>query len=218
MVPGSGNIGTHHLAEAAALNSAGYAVLLIDPFRARGIADTIADQGRLTWVASTYDVLAAVRYLQSRGDIDPARVGALGGSRGGTAVMMAAAAPFAEAVLGPGKGLRAVVAGYPWCGTQFQSARLSGGAALLVLQGDRDDWVSLQPCQDAVHAMIVGAPAASMRIVPGALHAFDRADVPPTPSPRAIPPTTFPTISITVPALDLKSARSGNIVSFIFDP
>src|SRR3546814_15436353 len=70
--------------------------------------------------------------------------------------MMAAAAPFAEAVLGPGKGLRAVVAGYPWCGTQFQSARLSGGAALLVLQGDRDDWVSLQQCQDAVHAMIVG--------------------------------------------------------------
>src|SRR3546814_8454541 len=85
MVTGSGNIGTHHLAEAAALNSAGEAVLLIDPCRARGIADTIADQGRLTWVASTYDVLAAVRYLQSRGDIDPARIGALGGSRGGTA-------------------------------------------------------------------------------------------------------------------------------------
>src|SRR3546814_19810606 len=77
--------------------------------------------------------------------------------------MMAAAAPFAEAVLGPGKGLRAVVAGYPWCGTQFQSARLSGGAALLVLQGDRDDWVSLQQCQDAVHAMIGGGQAAGMR-------------------------------------------------------
>src|SRR3546814_11187589 len=89
--------------------------------------------------------------------------------------MMAAAAPFAEAVLGPGKGLRAVVAGYPWCGTQFQSARLSGGAALLVLQGDRDDWVSLQQCQDAVQAMIVGGQAASMRIVPGAPPAFERA-------------------------------------------
>src|SRR3546814_17524551 len=32
MVPGSGNIGTHHLAAAAALHSAGYAVLLLDPF------------------------------------------------------------------------------------------------------------------------------------------------------------------------------------------
>src|SRR3546814_14807275 len=79
----------------------------------------------------------------------------------------------------------------------FQSARLSGGAALLVLQGDRDDWVSLQQCQDAVHAMIVGGQAASMRIVPGALHAFDRADVPPTPIPGAITSTTFPTIYMT---------------------
>jgi len=197
MAPGSANIGTHHMAEAAALSSAGYAVLLFDPFRGRGIADTVADQGRLTWVASTYDVLAAVRYLQSRSDIDPARIGALGGSRGGTAVMMAAAAPFSAAVLGPGKGLRAVFAGYPWCGTQFQSARLSSGTALLVLQGDRDDWVSLQQCQDAVHAMIVGGQAASMRIVPGALHAFDRADVPPTPIPDAVTSTIFPTVYMT---------------------
>src|SRR3546814_20757896 len=61
----------------------------------------------------------------------------------------------------------------------------------------RDDWVSLQQCQDAVHAMIVGGQAASMRIVPGALHAFDRADVPPTPIPGAITSTTFPTIYMT---------------------
>src|SRR3546814_15650033 len=96
MVPGSGNIGTHHLAEAAALNSAGYAVLLIDPFRARGIADTLADQGRLTWVASTYVVLAAVRYPQFRGDNDPARIGELGSTLGYNAAMMAAADPLAD--------------------------------------------------------------------------------------------------------------------------
>src|SRR3546814_12788306 len=45
--------------------------------------------------------------------------------------------------------------------------------------------------------MIVGGQAASMRIVPGALHAFDRADVPPTPIPGAITSTTFPTIYMT---------------------
>ena len=194
MVPGSGNLGTHHLAEASALISKGLAVLLIDPFRGRGIADTIADQGRLTWPASAYDVLAAVRYLRTRDDIDPARIGALGGSRGGTAVMMAAAKPFSEAILGKGKGLRAVVAGYPWCGTQFRNARLADGASLLVLQGDRDDWVSVQQCQNAVHAMIVAGQDASMRIVAGALHAFDRADVPPTRIPEAVTSTTFPTV------------------------
>lgn len=197
IAPGSGNIGTHHLAEAAALVSSGYAVLLFDPFRARGIADTIADQGRLSWPASVYDVLAAVRYLRSRADIDPARIGALGGSRGGTAVMMAASAPFSEAVLGRGRGLRAVVAGYPWCGTQFLSARLAPNAALLVLQGDRDDWVSLQQCQDAVHAMMVTGQNAAMHVIPGALHAFDRGDVPPTRVADAVTSTIFPTIYMT---------------------
>ncbi|MFX8856598.1 prolyl oligopeptidase family serine peptidase, partial [Acinetobacter baumannii] len=62
----------------------------MDPFFGRGIKDTIANQGQLTFAASAYDVLAAAKYLRARKDIDPARVGATGGSRGGTAVMMAA--------------------------------------------------------------------------------------------------------------------------------
>lgn len=194
IVPGSGNIGTHHLAEAAALITRGIAVLVIDPFRARGIADTIADQGRLSWAASAYDVLAAVRYLHGRADVEPGRIGALGGSRGGTAVMMAAARPFSDAILGKGRGLRAAVAGYPWCGTQFESAQLASGAALLVLQGDRDDWVSLQQCQDAVHAMKVAGQQAAIHIIAGAGHAFDRADVPPTRIAEAVTSTTFPTV------------------------
>jgi len=194
MVPGSANLGTHHLAEASELVSRGLVVLLIDPFKGRGISDTVADQGRLTWAASAYDVLAATRYLRTRRDIAPARIGALGGSRGGTAVMMAAARPLSDAVLGKGKGLRAVVAGYPWCGTQFRSARLSAGTSLLILQGDRDDWVSVQQCQDAAHAMIVAGENASMQIVAGAAHAFDRSDVPPTRIPEAVTSTIFPTV------------------------
>ncbi|MBN8846528.1 MULTISPECIES: prolyl oligopeptidase family serine peptidase [unclassified Sphingomonas] len=194
IVPGSGNLGTHHLAEASALVGKGIAVLVIDPFHGRGIVDTIADQGRLSWTSSAYDVLAAVKYLRGRADVDPARIGALGGSRGGTAVMMAASAPFSDAILGQGHGLLAVVAGYPWCGTQFESARLARGAALLVLQGDHDDWVSLQQCQDAVHAMIVSKQNAAMHIIAGAYHAFDRADVPPTRIADAVTSTTFPTV------------------------
>lgn len=39
--------------------------------------------------------------------------------------------------------------------------------------------------------------AEAMRIIPGALHAFDRADVPPTPIPHAVTSTIFPTIYMT---------------------
>ena len=184
IVPGSGGIGPHHLEQARDLVAAGFAVLILDPFHARGIGDTIADQGKLTWAASAYDVLAALTYLRTRADIDPDRIGAVGSSRGGTAVMMAIAAPFSDAVIGRGRGLRAVVAGYPWCGTQFRSARLTKGAALLVLQGDRDDWVSVQQCQDAVHALSVA----------GGLHALDRSGVPPTRIESAVTSTIYPTV------------------------
>ena len=194
IVPGSGGIGPHHLEQAGELLSAGLAVLVLDPFYARGIGNTIADQGRLTWAASAYDVLAALTYLRSRREIDTKRIGAVGSSRGGTAVMMAIAAPFSDAIVGQGNGLRAVVAGYPWCGTQFRSARLTKRAALLVMQGDRDDWVSVQQCQDAVHALSVAGGDAKMKIFTGGLHAFDRSGVPPTRIETAVTSTIYPTV------------------------
>ena len=194
LVPGSGGIGPHHLEQAGALVEAGFAVLLIDPFHGRGIGDTIADQGRLSWAGGAYDVLAAVRWLRTRTDMDRKRIGAAGSSRGGTAVMMAASAPVARAVLGRGPGLRAIVAGYPWCGAQFRSAKLSAPTRLLVMQGDRDDWVSVQQCQDAVHAIIVAGGDARMKLFPGGLHALDRTGVPPTRIEDAVTSTIFPTI------------------------
>ena len=192
--PGSGNLGPHHMAHAAELTSAGIAVLVIDPFFSRGIKDTIADQGQLSFAASAYDVLAAAQFLRGRGDMDGRRLGATGGSRGGTAVLMAETAPLSDIVLGKGRGLRAVVAGYPWCGVQFRSGHLAAGASLLVLSGDRDDWVSPLQCQDQVHAMEVAGQDAVMELFPGAFHAFDRAGVAPRPVPGAITSISFPTV------------------------
>ena len=184
--PGSGNIGPHHLNHAVTLNSAGIAALVIDPFYGRGISDTITDQGQLSFAASTYDVLAAVKKLRIDPQIDASRIGATGGSRGGTAVMMAIAAPLSNVVLGDGPEIRAVMAGYPWCGVQFQQPKLVTGASLLVMHGDKDDWVSPQQCQGAVQALLAGGNDALMMMFPGALHAFDRAGVSPTEIPHAM--------------------------------
>ena len=194
LVPGSGGLAPHHLRQADALTGAGFVVMLIDPFGGRGIGGTVADQGRLTWPASTYDVAAAFRYLVTRRDIDPEAIGAVGSSRGGTAVLMAAMEPISRALLGPGHHLRAVVAGYPWCGVQFRNARLTSGTALLAMSGDHDNWVSLQQCQGAVQALSNRGQNARLMIFPGALHAFDRAGVPPTQIPGAPTSTTYPTV------------------------
>ncbi|MGV1683886.1 dienelactone hydrolase family protein [Sphingopyxis sp. NJF-3] len=193
MVPGSGGIGPHHLRQSAALTNAGFAVLLIDPFHGRGIRDTVADQARLSWAAGAFDVIAAFQYLRSRDDIDVDRIGAVGSSRGGSAVLFALSEHLSR-YFPSHAGLKAAVTGYPWCGSQFYAPRLANNAALLVLSGDRDDWVSVQQCQDAVHALAAGGNNASMRIFPGARHAFDRDGVAPLRIEDAVTSTTFPTV------------------------
>ena len=194
LVPGSGGLAPHHLRQADALTGAGFVVMLIDPFEGRGLGGTVADQSRLSWPASTYDVAAAFRYLVTRRDIDPEAIGAVGSSRGGTAVLMAAMEPISRSLLGADHHLRAVVAGYPWCGVQFRDARLTAGTALLAMSGDHDNWVSLQQCQGAVQALSNRGQNARLMIFPGALHAFDRVGVPPTEIPGAPTSTTYPTV------------------------
>lgn len=192
--PGSGNLAPNYFAHAAALTSAGIAAFAIDPFTGRGVVNTIADQNQFSFAASAYDVLAAAKFLRTQSSIDPDRIGASGGSRGGTAVVMAIAAPLSNAVLGKRHGLRAVVAGYPWCGVQFRSARISERTALLILSGDRDNWVSPLQCQDMAHAMEVAGQNVSMELFPGARHSFDRAGVAPTDFPEAVKSLRFPTV------------------------
>lgn len=194
LVPGSGGLAPHHLQQAGALVAAGFVVLLIEPFGGRGIGGTVTDQGRLSWAASTYDVGAAFRYLLTSRDIDSKAVGVVGSSRGGTAAVMAAMEPISRALIGRRQSLRAVVAGYPWCGVQFRDARLTAGTALLAMSGDHDNWVSLQQCQGAVQALANRGQNARLMIFPGALHAFDRAGVPPTEIPGAPTSTTYPTV------------------------
>jgi dienelactone hydrolase len=144
---------------------------VLDPFSGRGVANTIADQSQFTFAGSAHDVLAAARMLMARPDVDPRRVGALGYSRGGIAVMMAADARLSRAVLGQGRRLRAVAAGWPWCGLQFAAPRTRGTSLRLML-GAADNWVSPVQCQAAAASLKADNPAVSMRLFEGASHGF----------------------------------------------
>jgi len=87
-----------HLDQAAALAGRGFGVLLLD-LRAHGHSDgsTITFGGE--------DIRAAAAYLQTRSDVDPERIGAMGLSLGGSAVLQAAARSDAiRAVVADGPG------------------------------------------------------------------------------------------------------------------
>lgn len=173
VVPGSLSIAASHLRHAETLVGMGIAAFVLDPFGARGVTSTVSNQAQFSFAASAHDVAATVRVLAAHPAIDPARIGLQGHSRGGSAVLTAVTRRFCEAVHGPSLAVRAVLAAYPWCGHQFLDPRV-GATEVRVVIGDQDDWVSPQQAQGYVQALRLSGAAASIRIVAGAEHSFDR--------------------------------------------
>jgi dienelactone hydrolase len=173
VVPGSLGVSAGHLAHADALTGIGIAAFVLDPFGARGVGSTVANQTQYSFAASAYDVLAAWKVLSARGDIDAKRIGAQGHSRGGSAVLMAATRRLADAVVGKARGLQAVLAAYPWSGQQFLDPQV-GDTEVRVLMGDRDEWCSPQQVQGHVQAIRLSGGKATLRLFGGAAHSFDR--------------------------------------------
>lgn len=191
--PGSLGVADSHLAHAEALSDAGFASFVLDSFGARNVTSTVANQTQFSFAASAYDVLAAFETLVERPEIDAHRIGAQGHSRGGSAVLTAATRRFADAVLGNGKGLKAVLPAYPWSGQQFLDPSV-GSTEVRVLMGDRDDWCSAAQVQAHVQAIRLTGGIVSMRLFNGAGHGFDRGppfeDVPEA-SVTVAAPTTY---------------------------
>ena len=173
VVPGSLGVAPVHLTHAETLTSAGLAAFVLDPFGARGVTSTVSNQTQYSFAASAYDVLAAWQVLAQAPEIDAARIGAQGHSRGGAAVLTAATRRFADAVVGRGRGLSAVLGAYPWSGHQFLDPSV-GPTRVRVLMGDRDEWCSLQQVQGHLQAMRLAGGTVSLRVFSGAAHSFDR--------------------------------------------
>ena len=171
ITPGSGGVSPSMVRHAQALAGAGTAVFLIDPFTGRGVKSTVADQSQFSFAASTYDVLAAAKQLATFPEVDAARIGAMGYSRGGTAVLQAAISPLAQTILGEGRTLKAIAAGWPWCGYQFATPA-TAPTSVRFLVAEMDDWVSPVQCQGYAAAMASTNPNVSIRLFKDALHGF----------------------------------------------
>lgn len=189
--PGSTGVNKSQITHANTLATLGIAAFLIDPFTPRSIMHTYADQTQLTTCASAFDVLAAARYLLTRGEIDARRIGALGGSRGGIAVLHAAMRPLSKAVLPPGRALRCVLAQYPSHLYQFRDPDI-GDTEVRIVMGDSDKWTLLSSIQGYENAIRLNGGTVSLRVWPDAEHSFDRPELPVTLIPDGIATPTCP--------------------------
>lgn len=172
IVPGSAGVSPNHLRHAVTLSKEGRAVLLVDPFTARSVTSTVANQTQYSFAASAYDVLAALRFLAADPRIDPSRISAQGHSRGGAAVIQASMRVLADAVVGD-LSFAGAYAAYPWCGQQFLDPG-TGSTAVRIIVGERDEWCSVAAAQAQTHAISLAGGDATIRVVSGAHHSFDR--------------------------------------------
>jgi dienelactone hydrolase len=173
VVPGSLGVAPSHLAHAEALVGDGFAAFVLDSFGARDVTSTVANQTQFSFAASAYDVLAAWQVLSDHPEIDASRIGAQGHSRGGSAVLTAATRRFADAVVGAGAGFRSVLAAYPWSGHQFLDPSVDE-TEIRVIMGDADEWCSPMQVQGHIQAIRLSGGKATMRLIGGAQHSFDR--------------------------------------------
>ena len=160
---GCAGISSHSTGIADWFGSWGYVTLAVDSLIPRGISSACGG-GPL---GQAFDAYAALHYLMTLEDVDPARIAVLGQSMGGGSALYAldhdlGAQYFTER-------FRAAILYYPGCG--IPAANLT--APTLILIGEADETNPVERCREMVaHARPDGAPIA-LTVYPGAHHNFD---------------------------------------------
>jgi dienelactone hydrolase len=180
----NGAIGASPLAWAKRLAKDGYVVLIVDSFSPRGITSMCAPANyeASAYLARPKDAYGALSYLQSQSFVRPDRIGLIGWSEGGGAVLLS----INDSSLGrpaelPHGDFRAAVAFYPAsCDVHNLRRhkfdwwmRWSTQVPLLVLMGDQDVWTPVGPCKDMMDGAVSRGSPVELHIYPGAYHAFD---------------------------------------------
>ncbi len=159
----------------------GYVALLVDSFGPRGFpqgfgrgsyAERPAEVSEQT--VRPLDAYGGLKYLRSRGDVDPARVGVQGWSNGGMTVLvtMSEKAPGIEKPT-PETGFRAGLALYPGCGMNAVKGAYRPYAPLTMLIAGADEEVSPQICEKFARKAKEAGADVREHVYPGAEHNFD---------------------------------------------
>lgn len=169
---GCNGLGRHEREWGFRLAQWGFAALLIDSFRPRGYTE-VCNRGRLVPPETqARDAFDGAAYLRAAPQIRAERVGVIGFSHGGWAVLKAVLAGVVRRAGEP--PFAAAVAFYPGCDPP--------GSALetdtLILIGDADDWTPAARCARWRDTVETNGHTLRMKVYSGARHAFDAPSAP----------------------------------------
>jgi dienelactone hydrolase len=177
---GSGGITPgREMTYARRLAERGYASLVIDYFRARGVGSSTPYMARVAAVTEfdiAADAYAALRLLGSHPAIDPERIGVIGFSYGGMAARIALDERIHRALGRGAPPFAAHVDYYGPCHFDLGTERTTG-APLLTLRGGQDDSNDLEACARTEMALRRAGSPVDALVFSGAGHAWE-ADLP----------------------------------------
>ncbi len=149
---------------------AGYAVVTLDSFSARGMQEICTQESRtITARLRSDDVRAALKWLAARPDIDRTHIVLLGWSHGAQTVLWTLRPGFLDGVPKP----VTAIAYYPGCSEIARVAGWRPTLPLTILAGAIDDWTPAAPCRD-----LAERTGARYFEYAGAYHGFDAPNTP----------------------------------------
>ncbi len=160
---GCDGIGPHYRTWARRLSAWGYAAILVDSFRPRGVT-SVCNHGMIVPPEEqAADGFAAAAYLRTLPSVLPDQIGVVGFSHGGWAVLKAVLADP------PVRPFAAAVAFYPGCDPPIRPLVTD----TLILIGDADDWTPVSRCRLWRDRANTNGHSLTLKIYPDARHGFD---------------------------------------------
>lgn len=131
------------------------------------VIESFSSPSRTSTAQGVRDAYAALGYLAAQPYVDPARIGIMGMSRGGSVALRAAD----KREHGGGPAFAAAIALYPGCVAQYRNPRPE--APIQVLMGGRDDYSPVKRCAEYLERIRRAGGAAELDVYPEARHGFD---------------------------------------------
>jgi len=174
LVHGSGGVSGYVDDWAQELNAMGVAVFILDGFTGRGLYKVNNDQSQLGRLAMIVDVYRALDVLAQHKFVDSARIGVMGFSRGGQAVLYASMKRFQRLHRSDkGNEFAAYVAFYPACGTRYIDDGDIVNTPVRIFHGGADNYNPIASCRTYVGRLRDSGKDVVLHEYADAHHVFD---------------------------------------------
>jgi dienelactone hydrolase len=171
-------------------NALGYVVLMVDGFTPRGSGEMCSQAGFKIelYRARPHDAYGALAYLQQQPLVRPDRIGLVGWSEGGGAILIAIRdASGSRPKTLPKGDFRVALTFYPAsCHADAFPQAWTTRIPLQVLIGESDVWTPAEPCRQMIEAAAANGAPVSIKTYAGAYHDFDWPGVKVHPLPKFV--------------------------------